>query len=81
MLFGSYARGDYNGESDIDLLILLNRDKVSNDDKIGILFALFLLEAEIGIPISPLVYSEKFWETGHRVTPFYESVKAEGIFL
>lgn len=27
ILYGSYARGDYREDSDIDLLILLNKDK------------------------------------------------------
>ncbi len=29
MLYGSYARGDYDGESAIDLLVLLNDNEVS----------------------------------------------------
>jgi predicted nucleotidyltransferase len=29
ILYGSYARGEEKAESDIDLLILLNKDKVT----------------------------------------------------
>ena len=32
VLFGSRARGDYRPESDWDLLILLNQDKISAND-------------------------------------------------
>ncbi len=33
ILFGSYARGDNTANSDLDLLILLNKDKVSSSDE------------------------------------------------
>ena len=36
VLFGSYARGDYNEESDIDLLILLNKDNITYADEVKI---------------------------------------------
>ena len=29
ILYGSYARGDYNENSDIDLLVLINKEKVT----------------------------------------------------
>ena len=33
ILYGSYARGDYSEDSDIDLLILINKDKITHADK------------------------------------------------
>ncbi len=33
ILYGSYARGDHHRESDVDVLILLNNDHVSNEDE------------------------------------------------
>ena len=81
VLFGSYARGDYNEESDIDLLILLNKDKITYEDETRIQFPLFMLESKTGISISPMVYSRDFWEHKHKVTPFYENVNNEGIVL
>ena len=35
ILFGSYARGDYKNDSDIDLLILLDKDKITHADAKG----------------------------------------------
>ena len=81
ILFGSYARGDNNDESDIDLLILLNKESITYNDRARITFPLFMIEIKTGIPISPLLYSKEFWETKHKVTPFYESVNEEGITL
>jgi len=33
ILYGSYARGDYRPDSDIDLLVLIDTDKVTIDDR------------------------------------------------
>lgn len=33
IVYGSFARGENNPHSDIDLLILLNKDKVTRADK------------------------------------------------
>ncbi len=81
ILYGSYARGDYNEESDIDLLILIDKDKVTRDDKIKITYPLYDIFFETGIIISSIVFSRNFWQTKHMVTPFYENVNREGIVL
>jgi len=81
ILFGSYARGDNNEGSDIDLLILLDKEKITYEDETRISYPLFMVEIKTGISISPMVYSKNFWETKHKVTPFYENVNQEGIVL
>lgn len=81
ILFGSYARGDYNEESDIDLLILINKDNITYDDRTRIGGPLYMLEIRNGISISPMIYSKDFWEHKHKITPFYESVNEEGVVL
>ena len=81
ILFGSYARGDNNEDSDIDLLILLDKENVTYADETRISRPLFLIEIRSGVSISPMVYSKNFWENKHKVTPFYENVNHEGILL
>jgi len=81
ILFGSYARGDYREDSDVDLLILLDKEKITYDDEARISRPLFMIEINTGISISPLVYTKYFWEKQHKVTPFYENVNEEGIAL
>ncbi len=81
ILYGSYARKDYNAESDIDLLILIDKETITRNDKIKITYPLYDVELETGIVISPKVYSKKFWQQEHKVTPFYENVNREGIVL
>jgi predicted nucleotidyltransferase len=81
ILYGSFARGDNKDLSDIDLLILLEKDEISIQDKIKISYPLYDIEFETGQIINPLVLSRSDWESRHRITPFYENVINEGVIL
>lgn len=80
-LYGSRARGTMKPDSDWDLLILLNKKKITADVERNLTYPLFDLEFEIGEVISPMVYPEAEWNTKHRVTPFYANVMKEGRLL
>ncbi|HHL52703.1 MAG TPA: nucleotidyltransferase domain-containing protein [Flammeovirgaceae bacterium] len=81
ILYGSYARGEQTSQSDLDILILLNRVKVSRKDEKRVKYPLYDIELETGRIISPLVLSRKDWESRHKITPFYEYVTKEGVEL
>jgi uncharacterized protein len=81
ILYGSFARGDNKKDSDIDILILIDKDKISYADEKRIKYPLYDLEFDTGKVISPMVFSRKDWETRHSITPFYKNVKREGILL
>lgn len=80
-LYGSRARGTMKSDSDWDLLILLNQDKITAEIEKNVTYPLYDLEFEIGEVISPMVYSEKDWNSKHRITPFYSNVMREGKLL
>ena len=80
-MYGSYARGDYRPDSDIDLLILLNKENITKNDENLITDKLYELEFATGQIISPMVVSKKEWENRVMITPFYENVNREGIIL
>ena len=80
-LYGSRARGTMKFDSDWDLLILVNNDKITVDVEKNMTSPLYDLEVEIGEVISPMVYSETEWNTKYRVTPFYLNVMKEGKLL
>jgi len=82
ILYGSYARGDYRDDSDIDILVLLDSDneKLSRSEKDRIALPIYYLSVAIDTVISPNIYSRKAWAS-HRVTPYFENVNREGIPL
>lgn len=79
ILYGSYARGDNQADSDVDVLILLDKDKITYEDHKRISSPLYSIELETGVLISPNFYSKNNW--GKRITPFFENVSREGIPL
>jgi len=81
ILYGSHARGQNKEQSDIDILILVNSDKVSYSEEQKIKYPLYDLEFETGKIISPIIFSRNDWETRHTITPFYKNVKKDGIQL
>ena len=80
-LYGSRVRGTARKESDWDILILLNKEKVTPEMEREITSPLYDLEFESGQVISPMVYSEKEWNYKFSVTPFFHNVMREGLLL
>jgi predicted nucleotidyltransferase len=77
-LYGSRARGTMSADSDWDLLVLLDTEKVTREIERNVTYPLYDLEIEIGEVISPMVYSLKEWNSKYIVTPFYTNVMREG---
>ena len=84
ILYGSYARGDYNKNSDIDIMILTDltdeeiikyRDKISD-------IAYDIEEAnDFNIWLSPLVKNIDRFNYWLEALPFYMNVQKEGVIL
>lgn len=81
ILYGSEARGEAHAGSDIDLLILVNKDKLTLEDEEKITYPIYLLELKTGVLISPIVVARKTWENRPFKTPFYLNVLNEGVEL
>lgn len=81
ILYGSEARGDAHAGSDIDLLILVDGDKLSLSQEEAITIPLYQIELATGVPVSPLVMLKSQWYNRPIKTPFYINVMNEGITL
>ncbi len=80
ILFGSRARGDARSDSDWDLLVVLDTDRLRREDYNRISFPLTQLGWEIGERINPVMYTSKEWEQS-AITEFYERVNHDGVLL
>ena len=80
ILFGSYARGDEETDSDIDVLLLVNasRETISEHNwQIGDLAAVYLLD--YGVVVSPIVENRAYYYSNSEVLPFYRNIQREGV--
>lgn len=82
VLYGSYARGDFSIESDIDIMIVLNcgKEKISGYRK-----QISRIASRIGlkndIEISLLLRDRNTFEQNGEVLPLYRNIRREGITL
>ena len=82
ILYGSYARGDYNEHSDIDIMILVSLDESEKDKVLREIsdFA-FDLELEHDILLSPVIKNTKYFKEWVNIIPFFSNVMNEGVVL
>ena len=80
VLFGSEARGDARRDSDIDLLVLFDKEQLSFADKMSVIDSLESISLSEDVEISPIIYTKKYWEQ-HPTDFFKRNILKEGIRL
>lgn len=80
ILFGSQARGDARPDSDWDVLVLLDKDKITSKDIDDYSYPFWELGWDYNEMINAILYTKKDWNR-HPANPFYENVTEEGIRL
>lgn len=78
-LYGSEARGEAHADSDIDLLILVDKSNISLQDRLSMRSPLYDIELDTGVTISP--YFETISRWGSYRTEFTENVNREKLLL
>lgn len=82
IMYGSYARGDNNENSDVDIMVLttLTEDEIERIE--ATIFDLaFDFQMEYGLDISVIVKNEEHFNHWLGALPFYNNVEKEGVVL
>ena len=82
VLYGSYARGDNSGESDVDILVLTDLSAEENRKLRRELNRVF---SRIGLKhdvlLSMFLIDKKAYEEWMAVTPFYQNIEKDGVII
>ena len=82
ILYGSYARGDYTKDSDIDIMILLDMSDMDiKQYRHELSGETFDFNMEHDIDIKPIAKSQQHFQNWVDVYPFYANIKREGVTL
>lgn len=80
IVYGSYARGDYHENSDVDVMVLVKLADSEIQKIVPIIYDMaYDIELEKGIHISVVVKNEEQFEYWVDTLPFYKNVSKEGI--
>ena len=78
-LFGSYARGDHNEDSDIDVMVILDMgDTEVRRSRHDVCRIAAMLELKYNVTISPVLYSEDEYNV-RKSFGFCRNVETEGV--
>lgn len=80
LLFGSQARGDARPGSDWDVLVLLDKEKITFQDEDEIAYPIHTLGWDYDEIINPLLFTKKQWKD-NRIAVFRHNVLEDAIPL
>lgn len=82
ILYGSYARGDYNNSSDVDIMILTTLDSNKIEEyREAISDIIFDIQVKTDIYISPIIKNIDNYNVSIGFVPFYMNIQKEGVEL
>ncbi|MDD3362401.1 MAG: nucleotidyltransferase domain-containing protein [Hespellia sp.] len=80
VLFGSYARGDFNQNSDMDLMILADAHPEEISYYADLVYDItYDFEEKYGMEINPCVQSIYTFEHWKKTYPFFMNVEKDGV--
>ena len=82
IVYGSYARGDFNEDSDVDVMVLTS---LAESEIKPIEYRLYDIAfdflMEYGVDISVIVKNEEHFKYRLGALPFYDNVEKEGVVI
>ena len=82
ILYGSYARGDYDAESDVDIAVLVDSDRESLSQYHQALvkqMSRFMMDYDRLVSLTDTPASD--FDEYRNILPFYRNIDAEGVRL
>jgi len=81
-LFGSYARGDFNDDSDIDVMVIVDMDYSEARKYLERVCEIaFEIDSDSHTIISPIIRSRRDYEIRKKLPGFYRNVETEGVSM
>lgn len=82
ILYGSYARGDYDSESDVDVVALVRGDRKILQEQLKRVWDVSSdLELEFDTILSPTVIPYDEYEQYADALPYYKNIAEEGVVI
>lgn len=82
ILYGSYARGDYTPDSDVDIMILVNlTEEEIQSSRRQVSEVTYDFNMEHDVLVMPIVKGVEHFRYWLPVYPFYQNVEHEGVNL
>lgn len=80
VLFGSYARGDFNQNSDMDIMILADVQPEEISHYADLVYDItYDFEEKYGMEINPCVQSIKTYDRWKKAYPFFMNIEKDGV--
>ena len=82
IVYGSYARGDYKKNSDVDIMILVDLSETEiRKFENRVYDVAFEIEMDTGVDISPVIKNKNQFEYWVDTLPYYKNVREEGVTI
>lgn len=78
--YGSRARGDERPDSDWDILILLDKDRITLQDLDDVAYPIRELGWDLNEDVNPVLFTKREWAENH-FTPFNHEVTKDAVMI